>query len=197
MKKIKKILAMVMAMAMIMGLGMTANAAEELPQTASITINKLTPNDKTTVKIYQVVSHNAQNSEWVAADWAQDYVKFPTQASAADINWAGLKEKVETDGITPTAEKTGINETNLVELGRVVQHNHHSIYVDYIVITDWDKSNITLQQGETQDYKWVDKDTLKNMKSNEKERSRVRDYQQGQSIKNSIKRYEITRKKYK
>ena len=64
-------------------------------------------------------------------------------------------------------EKTGINETNLVELGRVVQHNHHSIYVDYIVITDWDKSNITLQQGETQDYKWVDKDTLKNMKSNE------------------------------
>ena len=64
-------------------------------------------------------------------------------------------------------EETGINETNLVELGRVVQHNHHSIYVDYIVITDWDKSNIILQQGETQDYKWVDKDTLKNMKSNE------------------------------
>lgn len=32
------------------------------------------------------------------------------------------------------------------------------------------------------------------MKSNEKERNRVRDYQQGQSIKNSIKRYEITRK---
>lgn len=31
----------------------------------------------------------------------------------------------------------------------------------------------------------------KNMKSNEKERSRVRDYQQGQSIKNAIKRYEI------
>ena len=29
------------------------------------------------------------------------------------------------------------------------------------------------------------------MKSNENERSRVRDYQQGQSIKNSIKRYEI------
>ena len=113
MKKIKKILAMVMAMAMIMGLGMTANAAEELPQTASITINKLTPNDNTTVKIYQVVSHNAQNSEWVAADWAQDYVKFPTQASAADINWAGLKEKVETDGITPTAEKTGINESTV------------------------------------------------------------------------------------
>ena len=52
-------------------------------------------------------------------------------------------------------EETGINEINLVELGRVVQHNHHSIYVDYIVITDWDKSNITLQQGETQDYKWV------------------------------------------
>lgn len=64
-------------------------------------------------------------------------------------------------------EETVINETNLVELGRVVQHNHHSIYVDYIVITDWDKSNIILQQGETQDYKWVDKDTLKNMKSNE------------------------------
>lgn len=64
-------------------------------------------------------------------------------------------------------EETGICETNLVELGRVVQHNNHSIYVDYIVITDWDKYNITLQQGETQDYKWVDKDTLKNMKSNE------------------------------
>ena len=44
---------------------------------------------------------------------------------------------------------------------------------DYIVITDWDKSNITLQQGETQDYKWVDKDTLKNMKSNEIGRAHV------------------------
>lgn len=113
MKKIKKILAMVMAMAMIMGLGMTANAAEELPQTASITINKLTPNDNTTVKIYQVVSHNAQNSEWVAVDWAKDDVKFPTQEGAADIDWAGLKEKVETDGIVPTAEQTGINDSTV------------------------------------------------------------------------------------
>lgn len=113
MKKIKKILAMVMAMAMIMGLGMTANAAEELPQTASITINKLTPNDNTTVKIYQVVSHDAQNSEWVAVDWAKDDVKFPTQEGAADIDWAGLKEKVETDGIVPTAEQTGINDSTV------------------------------------------------------------------------------------
>ena len=48
-----------------------------------------------------------------------------------------------------------------------MQHNNHSIYVDYIVITDWDKSSIILQQGETQDYKWGDKYTLKNMKCTE------------------------------
>ena len=38
-------------------------------------------------------------------------------------------------------EETGINETNLVELGRVVQHYHHSIYVVYIVISDSVKEN--------------------------------------------------------
>lgn len=64
-------------------------------------------------------------------------------------------------------EETGIYETSLVELGRVVNNEQNAIYVDYLVVTDCDKSSVTLQTAETQDYKWVDRDTLRRMSADE------------------------------
>lgn len=113
MKKMKKILAMVMTMVMIMGLGMTVNAAEALPNPASITINKLTPNDDTNVKIYKVVSHDAEKSTWVAEDWAKSYVKFPAENTDAEIDWVKLKEEVESKTIVATAEQKNVNASTV------------------------------------------------------------------------------------
>lgn len=64
-------------------------------------------------------------------------------------------------------EETGIVEENLIEVGRVINHRQQSIYVDYIVETSCDKTSIVLQDGETQDYKWVSADYIKSMPADE------------------------------
>ncbi len=57
-------------------------------------------------------------------------------------------------------EETGIISCNLQEIKRIVHDGHHSLYIEYLCITDWDKNAIILQDGETVAYKWVDKTSL-------------------------------------
>lgn len=104
MKKIKRIMAMLLAMVMVLGMTVSTMAAD-LPATASITIKNLTPNDNTTVKIYQVVSHDSTNSQWVAADWTENNVKFPADKKEAEIDWNALKTLVAKKSIPDTARK--------------------------------------------------------------------------------------------
>lgn len=61
-------------------------------------------------------------------------------------------------------EETGIISSQLTEVGKVVSRHTHSIYVEYLCVTDWDKDHIVLQDGETSDYKWVGRDELLRMK---------------------------------
>ncbi len=60
-------------------------------------------------------------------------------------------------------EETGIVSCNLQELKRIIHDGHHSLYVEYLCLTDWDKNAVILQDGETVDYKWVDKTALLEM----------------------------------
>jgi hypothetical protein len=62
-------------------------------------------------------------------------------------------------------EETGIISCNLQEIKRIVHDGHHSLYVEYLCITDWDKNAIILQDGETVAYKWVDKTSLFEMET--------------------------------
>ena len=71
-------------------------------------------------------------------------------------------------------EETGIRSDTLTEVGRVVDDEYHSAYVEYLCITDCDKSSVVLQEGETSDYRWVDRNTLLNMKNNELVTERMR-----------------------
>ncbi len=61
-------------------------------------------------------------------------------------------------------EETGI-EGDLTEIGRRAGSN--SVYVYFLCITSFSKGNVTLQKGETIDYKWVDRDTLFSMTEEE------------------------------
>lgn len=54
-------------------------------------------------------------------------------------------------------EETGIVASELQELERVVHDGHHSLYVEYLCVTDCDKDAVVLQKGETVAYKWVSK----------------------------------------
>ncbi len=81
----KRISAFLLTVIMVLGL-CTTSLAEG---TASITVNGLTANDNTVVKIYKVVSFNAAESKWDIADWAKDYVTDTSDPYAFD--WNGLK----------------------------------------------------------------------------------------------------------
>ncbi len=61
-------------------------------------------------------------------------------------------------------EETGIISSELKELERSVSDSYHCLFVDYLCITDCDKTSVTLQEGETIDYKWVDEEAVLKMK---------------------------------
>lgn len=79
MKKIKKLLAMIMAMTMVLGMAMTVSAAEPtVPQqpTSSITVKGLAAEDKdTTVYLYPAIKWNPTESKWDIEKWAMPYIE--------------------------------------------------------------------------------------------------------------------------
>ncbi len=60
-------------------------------------------------------------------------------------------------------EETGIVAKDLRQIKRIVSDVHRSLYVEYLCVTDWDKHAITMQEGETIEYKWVEKEEILRM----------------------------------
>ena len=42
-----------------------------------------------------------------------------------------------------------------MELGTVIHRGHRTIYTEFLCETDWDKTAVTLQDGETVAFRWV------------------------------------------
>lgn len=64
-------------------------------------------------------------------------------------------------------EETGIRAAFLKEVGMVTDTAGHAIYVEYLCETDWEKNRVTLQPGETMDFRWVSVEQLLAMKKSE------------------------------
>ena len=64
-------------------------------------------------------------------------------------------------------EETGLVANDIKEIKRIIHDGHHSLYVEYLCVTDCEKDSISLQEGETVDYKWVDRDVLLEMSEKE------------------------------
>lgn len=73
-------------------------------------------------------------------------------------------------------EETGIRTGAFTELSRICIRDMHSFYAEYLCVTDWNKKAITLQPGETADFRWVTKEELLNMPREELATPRVLDY---------------------
>lgn len=70
-------------------------------------------------------------------------------------------------------EETGLSETNLTELGRVVHHCRQTLFVEYLCVTGCDKNAVRLREGETKDYRWVSREELVAMPKTELITSRM------------------------
>lgn len=64
-------------------------------------------------------------------------------------------------------EETGLEAKDIKEIKRIIHDGHHSLYVEYLCVTDCEKDSISLQEGETVDYKWVGRDVLLEMSEKE------------------------------
>ena len=73
-------------------------------------------------------------------------------------------------------EETGIVATELQEVGCIVNHQYHSIYVEFLCMTSWDKNSITLQEGETIAFRWISRDELVSMRDDELATKRIQNF---------------------
>ena len=115
MKKIKKIFSVLLTLAMVLGMSMTSFAAPEA--TAKITVKNLTANDKTTLKLYQVVKFNDATSSWEVTDWVKEALKKDSKLvdlsqKPAVINYAELAKKYLPG--TPDDKKENVDDKGLI-----------------------------------------------------------------------------------
>ncbi len=57
-------------------------------------------------------------------------------------------------------EETGIKTDTLEEMEHFANDKTHSAYFVFVCVTGCDKDSIILQEGETCDYKWVDREDI-------------------------------------
>ncbi len=104
MRKLRKVMALLMTLAMVMGLSLTAFAAPATVAdiTSNVTIEGLSADVDTTVKMYRfaTLQHDAETNEysWAIADWADEYVVLNEDGTAYEIaseNEADLKNAAQ------------------------------------------------------------------------------------------------------
>lgn len=110
MKRMKKLFAMLVVLTMVLGMTVTASAAEE-PKDAVIIVKGLNANAETEVKLYQIVKLSDTKNSWEVDSWAASYVN--QGANPYVFDWAELTTLVkESDTILPDATKTAaVDET--------------------------------------------------------------------------------------
>lgn len=100
MKKFKKIFAVLLTLAMVLGMSMTSFAAQVTDKyTNNIKVSNLTAGVDTVVKAYNIIyldRDSSGNENWVVVDWAKDYINLNQATGEYTISdKEGLKKAVE------------------------------------------------------------------------------------------------------
>ena len=115
MKKIKKIMAMLLAMVMVLGMTVTAMAekVEDENLNKTITVKNLSQDVETTLKLYNIIyldRDTTQNESWVVVDWAKSYVE-EKNGEFTIKDKSGLKKAAEAANPEQTVKENGTSHT--------------------------------------------------------------------------------------
>ena len=115
MKKMKKMLAFVLAMVMTFAMTVTVFGATTSSGT-KITVTNLSTREDTSVSIYKVAELATDGNSWVISEWAKDFVD--TTKEKAEFDWANLAVAAQ-DKTKVTAEQTKSTNTGSVVFDNV------------------------------------------------------------------------------
>lgn len=117
MKKMRKIFAVLLTLAMVLGMSMTSFAAQVTNQyTDKITVSNLAANVTTTLNVYNFIYLDLDengNQHWIVAEWAKNYVEEDESTGKFTItNPTELKNAADalpttSKSFTATAEESG------------------------------------------------------------------------------------------
>lgn len=113
MKKMRKIFAVLLTLAMVLAMSITAFADEGVAATStkgSITVSGLVPNEKTTVSIYKVVEWDEAKSEWKVANGITNEVS-DLKTKPISFNWTEIAKN--RNKLTLVESKTDVDATSV------------------------------------------------------------------------------------
>lgn len=145
MKKYRKIWAVLLTLAMVLGMSMTTMATAP---TSKIEVKGLSAQEEETVNLYAAITLNEAENAWVVADWAQLYVTLNTANNKYIVtDWAGLSAAAAG---TPIQQQHAVGVTNVtfnnVPVGAyVITASGNKINYAPMVAETYDNTAETLQ----------------------------------------------------
>lgn len=159
MSKVKKVLAIILSMAMVLGMSLTTFADPQpvTDITSKITVEGLSSGVNTEVRVYQFASlqYDEDNNEysWLIADWADEYVTLNEDGTAYEIasaNEDALKAAAEQQ--TTTFENIAVEGTSCeftVPIGGyvIIPSDTNADYEPLFVTNTYDRTATPGQDG--------------------------------------------------
>lgn len=118
MKKFKKIFAVLLTLAMVLGMSMTTFAATNATYESDITVAGLSAQEEETVNLYAAITLNDDKNAWVVAEWAQPYIQLNEVSQKYEIMDAEGLSKAVPSGAAPyeQAHAAGITEVTFEDV---------------------------------------------------------------------------------
>ena len=117
MKKMRKIFAVLLTLAMVLAMSIPTFAAEVTEPVTSysskITVTGLSSQEEETVNLYAAITLNVDKNEWIVADWAKDYIGLSTDGKKYEITSAEGLAKAVPETIAPFQQKHVVGETQV------------------------------------------------------------------------------------
>lgn len=149
MKKMKKIAALLLAMAMVMGMSLTAFAAKT---GASIVVKGLSTAGKQTVKIYEIYRLDDNDNLWQPSDWAKTILTSPDDLNNTEKIASLATAVTDTVCIATQESTTGtvtFSETDALKLQAgaylviATDEGNQTVYNPMVAVTyDYDDNNL-------------------------------------------------------